>query len=175
MIFDIIFLIIFIWAAFKGFSKGLIYQLASLTALVLGIFGAVKLSELLTQVLISKFNMSGEYLPLISFALIFIVIIILVHLLGKILEKIVDAIALGFVNRLTGAVFNSIKAAFIISILLVFLNTINAQSRFLPQDQINNSIMYKPLSKLAPAIFPYLKFVDTKEIIEKPLPPEYDV
>jgi membrane protein required for colicin V production len=166
MVFDIIFLIIFIWACYKGFTKGFIYQLATLLALVLGIFGAVKFSQYLTPVLIEKFNMEGQYVPLVSFALIFLVIIVLVHLAGKLIEKMVEAVALGFLNRLAGAIFSSLKAAFIISVGLVVLNTVDSRSPFLPRDQIQNSIMYEPLSKLAPMVFPYLKFGSHKEIME---------
>lgn len=174
MIFDIIFIIIFIWACYKGFTKGLIYQLATLTALILGIFGAVKLSAYLTPILTEKFNMEGNYLPLLSFAIIFIAIVIIVHLIGKLLEKIVEAVALGFLNRLFGAIFSSAKAAFLISVSLVILNTIDSHSPFLPKTQIDHSIMYKPLSKLAPLIFPYLNFGVHPEIIEES-EPQYQV
>jgi membrane protein required for colicin V production len=168
MVFDIIFLIIFIWACYKGFTKGLVFQLASLAALILGIFGAVKLSEYLTPVLYEHLKIESEYLPLISFGIIFLVIVILVHLLGKLLEKVVEAVALGFLNRLSGAIFSSVKAAFLISIFLVILNNINSRSHFLPQSQIEQSKMYSPLSRLAPAVFPYLRFGVKIEIQEEP-------
>ncbi len=167
MVFDIIFLVIFIWASYKGFSKGLVFQLATLTALVIGIFGAVKFSEYLTPVLIERFNMGGEYLPLFSFAIIFLAIIVLVHFIGRLLEKIIEAVALGFINRLSGAIFSSVKAAFLISIVLVIFNTIESHSPFLPKAQINQSIMYKPLSRLAPLVFPYLNFGQHHEVIEE--------
>ena len=42
MVFDLVFLVILVWAAYRGFSKGVILQAATLLALVLGIFGAIK-------------------------------------------------------------------------------------------------------------------------------------
>ena len=40
---DIIFIIPIVWLAYKGFSKGLIIELATLAALVLGIYASLPL------------------------------------------------------------------------------------------------------------------------------------
>lgn len=167
MIFDVVFLIVLVWAAYKGFSKGVVLQAATLTALVLGIFGAIKFSGYTSALIIDNTDITGEYLPLISFALTFIIIVVLIHLLARIVEKLIEAVALGFINRLAGAIFSMTKYAFIISIILVVLNTIHAKYSFLPQEKINKSIMYKPLSKFAPGIFPYLHFDNPTEIFKE--------
>lgn len=166
MIFDLIFLVILVWAAYKGFSKGVIHQAATLVALILGIIGAIKFSGFTSALLIEKTSMTGEYMPLISFALTFIVIVIGVHFIAKLLEKLITAVALGFINRLAGAIFSMTKFAFIISIILVVLNTVHAKYSFLPEEKINKSLMYKPLSGFAPKIFPYLQFDNPSEIFE---------
>ena len=158
MIFDLVFLVILVWAAYRGFSKGVILQAATLLALILGIFGAIKFSDYTSAILIENTKMTGEYMPLISFALTFIAIVVVVHLLARIIERLVEAVALGFVNRLAGALFSMTKFAFIISIVLVVLNTIHANYSFLPENKISKSLMYKPLSKFAPGVFPYLHF-----------------
>ncbi len=167
MAFDLAFIIILIWAAYRGFTKGVIVQAASLAALILGIWGAIRFSDYTTQLLVEKTNMSGEYLPIISFALTFIVFVIAIHLLARILEKLVQAVALGIINRLAGALFSMTKYALVISGILVVLNTINAQNPFLPSDKINQSKMYRPLSRFAPSIFPYLKFNMSFDTIEE--------
>ena len=158
MVFDILFLIVFAYAIYVGFTKGLIIQIASLLALILGILGAIKFSGYVSIYLIQKFSMTGEYMPIISFALTFVIIVILVHLTARITEKLVEAVALGFVNRLLGVLFSLLKYAFIISVVLGLLNGINRRAQFLPQKQLQESHLYKPLSLLAPIIFPYLHF-----------------
>ncbi len=167
MAFDLAFIIVLIWAAYRGFTKGVIVQAASLAALILGIWGAVRFSDYTTQLLIEKTNMSGEYLPIISFALTFVVFVIAIHLLARVLEKLVQAVALGVINRLAGALFSMTKYALIISGLLVVLNTINTQKPFLPADKLEQSKMYIPLSRFAPSIFPYLKFNMSFDHIEE--------
>lgn len=164
---DLIFAILFLWAAYRGYSKGFIVQLATLAALLLGIIGAVMFSDLTSKLIIKKFDVSGQYLPIISFAVTFIVIVIVVHLLSKMLNKLVDAVALGLVNRLLGVVFSALKIGFIVSVLLVIINKVDHKYNFIPDDTKEKSLLYKPLSNFAPMIFPYLNFNTIREKLEK--------
>ena len=79
---DIIILLPLVYGLFRGFNKGFAIELATLAALVLGIYGAYKFSYITTIFLRDKFDMMGDYLPYVSFFLTFIVIVILVNLLG---------------------------------------------------------------------------------------------
>jgi membrane protein required for colicin V production len=155
---DILFLLLFGWAAFKGFSKGLILQLASLLALILGIYGAIKFSAYLSNFIKEEIHMNGEYLPIISFAIAFIVIVILIHLLARVVEKMIELVNLGIINRIFGAIFNMIKFALIISIFLVILYSFDQKISILSKKQIQNSFFYKPLLVFAPFIYPYFRY-----------------
>jgi membrane protein required for colicin V production len=158
MIFDIIFLALFALAAFKGYSKGFILQITSLAALILGIYGAIKLSSYVSGFLIDKFHLNADIVPIASFTLLFVAIVILINLLGRLLEKMADLSALGFFNRLLGALFNMVKYALIISVFLVILNNINRKTRFLPQKQMKSSFFYYPLTAITPMLYPYLRY-----------------
>jgi len=164
---DLIFAVILIWSAYRGFSKGFIIQLSTLAALLLGIFGAIKFSGLTANFLTEHFNINNDYIHIISFAITFVIIVILVHLLARMVEKLLKAVALGFVNRLLGIVFGVAKIAFIISVILVLVNKANRKYNFLPEEEIEKSILYEPLSDFAPMIFPYLQFDDWKDELEK--------
>lgn len=155
---DLVFIILLLWAVYKGFTKGLISQLATLAALLLGIFGAIKFSDFTSDLLIKNFEISGQYLPIISFAVTFIVIVIGVHLVAKMVDKLIEAVALGIINRLLGVLFSVLKIAFIISIILVFINKLDNRYNFIPDETKEKSLLYEPLSGLAPMIFPYLNF-----------------
>ena len=164
---DLVFAILLLWSAYRGFTKGFIVQLATLAALLLGILGAVLFSDLTSSLIIKKFEISGQYLPILSFAVTFIVIVIAVHLFAKMLNKLIDAIALGIVNRLLGVLFSLLKTAFIVSIILVLINKADNKFNFIPDDTKENSFLYKPLSNFAPMIFPYLNFDKIKEKFEE--------
>lgn len=164
---DLVFAILLLWAAYRGFTKGFIVQLATLAALLLGILGAVLFSDFTSELIIKKFDVSGQYLPILSFAITFIAIVIAVHLLAKALNKLIDAIALGIVNRLLGVLFSLLKTAFIVSIVLVLINKVDNKYNFIPDETKNESLLYMPLSNFAPMIFPYLNFDKIKEKFEE--------
>ncbi|MBI9054769.1 MAG: CvpA family protein [Bacteroidales bacterium] len=164
---DLVFGILLLWSAYRGFTKGFIVQLATLAALLLGILGAVLFSDFTSDLIIKKFEVSGQYLPILSFAITFIVIVIAVHLLAKMLNKLIDAIALGIVNRLLGVLFSLLKTAFIVSVILVLINKADNKFSFIPNETKEDSLLYKPLSNFAPMIFPYLNFDKIKEKIEE--------
>jgi membrane protein required for colicin V production len=166
--FDVIIAIFLLWSAYRGMTKGFLIMAASLAALILGVWGAIRFSHLTAAFLISSFGMQTKYLALISFALTFVIIVILVHLLSRALDKLVKAVALGIVNRLAGLLFGMLKTAFLISIFLVILNGINNRLPFIPEEHKENSLLYKPLSRLAPAIFPFLNFEEIKDRIPEP-------
>lgn len=158
MVFDLIFVIIFSWAIYKGYSRGFILQAATLAALILGIFGAIKFSDLTATIIIEKLHFNWQYMHILSFAITFIGIVVGIHFLARIFERLLKAISINFINRLLGVLFNLVKYAFIISAFLVVINGIDRHTHFLPEEKINQSILYRPLSLLAPLLFPYLHF-----------------
>jgi len=164
---DLVFLILLLWAAYKGFTKGFIIQLATLAALLLGIVGAIKFSDITSGYIVKHFEISQQYLQILSFAITFIIIVILVHFLARLINKLLDAIALGIVNRILGIIFSVLKTAFIISIVLVLVNKADKAYKFIPDQTKNNSLLYNPLSNFAPMIFPYLNFNKWKQQIEE--------
>jgi membrane protein required for colicin V production len=150
---DIILIILLGLGLIRGFTNGLVRELTSLAALILGIFGAIKFSDLTSSLLIEHFNLSGNYLPVLSFAITFVVIIIAVHFVGDMLDKFSKIPVLSMVNRLAGMVFGLLKTALIVSILLVILGALDKRAGFLPKDKIADSFLYEPVYNLAPFIF----------------------
>ena len=101
--------------------------------------------------------MNSSWTGVISFAVTFIVIVTVVYLVGKILDSVMKAISLGFINKTLGAVFGVLKTALILSVIFVFLNTIDEKKHFLPSATINNSFFYNPIADLVPSIFPVIE------------------
>lgn len=164
---DIIFLVPLLFALYMGFRKGLIHMIASLLALILGIVGAIKLRPLFASLLDSVFNISSEHVNVIAFAVAFVFIVLLVHLAAYLVDKLIRAVALNFVNRLLGMAFGLLVTAFVISMILWPINQVNAEKQIIKPEHLEGSLLYKPLSALAPAVFPYLKKQDWKEYVPK--------
>ncbi|MEX0987144.1 MAG: CvpA family protein [Bacteroidales bacterium] len=164
-ILDIILAIPLLWALYRGFRKGLVYMIASLTALVLGVLGAVRFHEPMGRLLENWFEINPEQLNLISFAVTFIIIVLTVHIAAYLVDKLIRAIALNLVNRAAGMVFGVFVTAFVVSIILMPVDAANSKKEFISADTIERSLLYKPLIKLAPALFPYLKKQEFRKLI----------
>jgi membrane protein required for colicin V production len=153
---DATIVIILILSMVMGFINGLIKEVASLAALVLGVWGAIKFSAFTAEKLYDYFDMSGQYVGVIAFIVTFGIIVVLIHFVGIIVNKLVDAAALTFVNRLLGILFGLLKSVLILSVLFVVLNSIDARKSFLPRETIEESMFYNPISDIAAAIFPII-------------------
>jgi len=157
---DIILGILIITAAVRGFMKGFIVELASFAALILGIWGGIYFSHFTAGYISRIFSWNPEYLWLVSFFITLILIVVVVHLIGMALDKLVEAMALGFLNHAAGLFFGIVKAAFILSILLVLFDKVDANNHVIPRNDKEKSRVYEPLKNFVPSVFPFLNFWD---------------
>ncbi len=164
---DFIIAAILAFALVRGFIKGLIIEVASILALILGIWGAIRFSGFVGQRLTEYFDLSTQYLGVIAFAITFIIIVLLVHLIANIIDKLLEAVALGIPVKILGAVFGVLKTALILSIIFVILNTFNEKKSFLPEQHLKGSILYYPISDFAPLLFPLIEGGDLIRSFEK--------
>ncbi len=154
---DIILAVPLLWFTYKGFTKGLIIELATLIALLLGIYVAAHFSNYTADFMMDKLDFHSQYMSIISFALTFILVVVLVMLFGKSLEKVINLLLLSFVNKLAGAAFGLIKVAFVISVLIMILGNFDAEDKIISKELQKGSLLYEPVKKIAPALFPMVK------------------
>ncbi|MBE0680248.1 MAG: CvpA family protein, partial [Bacteroidales bacterium] len=154
---DLIILAILAFGLIQGFIDGLIIEIAELAALVLGIYGAIHFSGWTAGKLMEWFDMQASWTGIVAFAFTFIAIVIVIYLIGKLIDSMMKAISLGFVVKALGAVFGVFKSALILSVIFVFLNTINEKKHFLPSATIARSFLYNPIADLVPSIFPIVE------------------
>ena len=162
--FDLILCIPLIWGAFNGFRKGLIIEVASLIALVAGIYGAMQLSFLVGNLINEHLDWSARLSQMAAFLITFILIVFLVHLIARGIQKLVKMIALGTINRVFGAIFGLLKYIVVVSSLLYFVNNIDKRYPFIPQIQKQESFLYKPISNIVPFVFPKLETYFEEEV-----------
>lgn len=153
---DIILGILIILSAIGGFKNGLITELASLAALIFGIWGAIQFSDITTELLIKYFDLKSNYLNIISFAVTFVVIVILVHIVAGVINNMVDAGMLGITNKLAGMIFGILRSILFLSIVLMVFDKIDEDVKILPEEVKERSRMYEPIKNVAPSIFPFI-------------------
>jgi membrane protein required for colicin V production len=154
---NIILLIPILWGFYKGFRKGLVVELASILAIILGIFACAKFSDVVASFLGTEVHsMSSVYLSIIADVVVFLGIIILVFFLAKRIENVAKALLLGWANRLLGGIFGAFKWALLISVLLYFFDVLNSKADIVNAETLQRSFVYTHLVLLAPWIMPAL-------------------
>lgn len=151
---DIIIAIPILWFGFKGFRKGFIVEIASLAALMLGLWGGIHFSNFVAEYITKWFTIKSDYVPLISFSVTFLLIVIMVFLIAKLIEKTVKSAGLGLPNRLAGAVLGAAKSIIIISIALLLLNKYDSTGVLIKNETKEKSLLYKPITNLIIKIYP---------------------
>jgi len=163
-IFDIVIAVILIVAFIRGFMKGFFVEIASLIALIGGIYGAIHFSYFAANILKKYVAWSENYIVLTAFAVTFIAIVIAVSSLGKVFTKMADFVALGFINKILGGVFALLKSVVILSVIFVFFARVNSTIPFVEKQTLDASILYAPVKEIVPTIFPaIIKEIDKKK------------
>jgi membrane protein required for colicin V production len=121
MIIDIICIILLLLAVIRGYQRGLIVGIFALLAIIIGLAAAMKLSIVVAGYLGDTVKISDRWLPVISFAVVFIGVVLLVRLGANAIEKAVQAITLGWLNRLGGIILYVVIYITAFSVILFYL------------------------------------------------------
>ena len=150
-----------------GFTKGLILSVASLVGLVGGIWAASHFSSLVADALAAQISWSENTIHMAALALTFLMVVVGVHLLAKLLEKTLELVALGLVNKLAGAAFGLLKVGLVMSFLIAMLNQWTGPRTWLPASEVP-SVLLGPVEAIAPALTP--AFSDLKRRAQENAP-----
>jgi membrane protein required for colicin V production len=155
-IFDIIIGALLLFAFVRGIMKGFFLEVSSLVAIISGVYIAIHYAYHLELYLAKStiVNWSDETNSIVAFAITFLVVIIVIIMIGKGLTKIADVAALGMLNKLLGGIFGTLKIALILSVIFTFFGSLNNTIPFIEQKTLDESFLYSPVKKIAPALFP---------------------
>ena len=151
---DIILGSLLLFGLIRGFMKGLFVEIASLIALIAGVYGAIHFSNFAAIFLDSKLDWNEKYINIVAFAVTFVIIVLVIALAGKALTKLANFAALGILNKLLGGVFGALKIGLILSVLLIVFDNMNNAIPFANEEDLEDSILYDPVKNMAPIIFP---------------------
>ena len=150
---DIILGGLILYGLVKGLMKGIFVEIASLIALIAGIYGAIHFSYFAGDFLSTKVDWDEKYINLTAFAITFVGIVVGVSLAGRFLTKIADFAALGVLNKILGAAFGALKFAVILGAVLVFFDKTNNTIEFIKKETIEKSVLYKPVKDIGAFVF----------------------
>ena len=150
---DIIVAVPLLYGLIKGFSNGLVKEVASLLALFIGVYVAINFSEYLEPKFINILDGSQEFVPVFAFVVLFLVSVLCIKILGFFIDKLTKVLALGIFSRIFGAVFGFSKVVVIFSFLLFVVadyNLVDKQSK-------EDSVLFEPLTDVVKIITPQLE------------------
>ncbi len=136
-----------------GLFRGLIKEVISIIILVSGIYFSKLLSPILAQWMVNGFDINIKAAQPLAFIIVFILVAILLVIIGKIIHKMVTGLSLGFFNSLLGGVFGGLKFALLVSVILILTDALNEKLDFMEEETKINSVLYKPIKKLAPDLW----------------------
>lgn len=155
---DIILLLPLLYGAFKGFSKGLIVEIATLLALVAGVYISIKFSGYTETFLRDFFHISSRYISYIALGITFLGVIIGISLLGKMLTKLADMMSLGLLNKLSGMLLGAVKWFVILCVLLLIVDALDDKFHFISEETKENSLLYQPFLTFAQQMYNTIRF-----------------
>ncbi|MDR1973996.1 MAG: CvpA family protein [Bacteroidales bacterium] len=137
---DIIFIIPVCWFGFSGLRKGFIMEIASLLAIVAGIYISYKFSHLVCEWL----HLTGSYANATAFVITLIAVMIGIFFLGKALDIFAKKLSLSFFNRLLGLALGFAKALLFCGVIVYLINCFDLVSN----ETRDNSLSFRWIESL---------------------------
>ncbi len=154
---DVLILIPLLLGFVFGLSKGFIREIISIAVIFIGIYGSKWLSPIAVSMLTGVFSVSEVVAKPLSFVVVFIAIALSLMVLAKSLDKLIENISLGGLNKLFGGLFGLLKYALVISLLINVFHILDSKISILKNETKSASILYQPMLDLAPVLWDEVK------------------
>ncbi len=151
---DILILVPVIYAGWKGFKHGLIIEVFTLLALVVGLYAGIHFSDYVAGVLKTSFDWHSKYVPVVSFTITFLGVGAMVYFAGKAIEKVVKVTGLTPINKGLGVFFSVLKMIYFISVIIILIESYDEKNDFFPETVKTDSMLYSPVKKVSTTTIP---------------------
>lgn len=150
---DFIIVLIVLIGALYGLIKGVFRQLGSLGGFVAGVLVSRLFGGSFASLLQQMFDLPAGVSRIAAYSLLFLLVYLICLQLMRLIHHISQQVALGWLDRLAGALFGALKYLVIFSILLNLVHIIDPKVRMLPAREVSTSHLYGYALRIAPALF----------------------
>jgi membrane protein required for colicin V production len=147
---DLVIVLLLIWGAVSGFSKGLLLEIFGIIAFVVGIIVGLKMLQWSIDWLAGHVDIHESIVPYVAFFILFVLVVVGINLMGRVVSKALHLTFLGIIDSMLGAVLGVVKWALAISVLFWVASTMELAR---PGGLLTQSWFYDQLAPLAPAFF----------------------
>lgn len=151
--FDILIVTILTYGLIRGIFRGLVREIASIVGILGGFYAAYTYYTRLAA-LTSDLIENPVYRNIISYLVIFSAVVVIVGILAVIIKYLLNIAYLGWVDRVSGALFGLLKAALVVCVLFIVLtaflpkgNAFIKDAALSPYVAGTSEVMAKVLSK----------------------------
>ena len=146
---DVLILLPLLIGLVRGLMKGLIVEITSIVAIILGFWGAKWWSATFASWLMQQFEWSETACIVVAYALLFAGITLALNIIARLLSKLFQKIQLGWLNRLLGGIFGTAKWGIVIVALVLCLHNLDKQFQFIQPELKEKSVVYTTLTPYA--------------------------
>ncbi len=137
----------------KGLFDGVVKQVVSIIALVVGIFFCGKAAMILKDYVIASGWFSPGSITMVSYILAFLLIILIITFAGRILHHLIGVTPLSVFNHLAGGVFGLVMVMLLSSLLFNVLEAVDPGSSLISVETKIESRYYYRLTEILPKIY----------------------
>jgi membrane protein required for colicin V production len=148
MIFDILFGLCLLIAFYRGWQKGLLWAVLQIAAVLIALPLSLKLTNSVSRFFVEQAGVESRFTFLLTFIVLFIGTMLLFRLVVKLFERTLDALMMGWINRLVGAVVYGLLLTFFFSTLV----WIGQESGLVKEETSATSKTVSYIAPVAPAV-----------------------
>ncbi len=167
---DIIILLPLLIGLVRGLMKGLVIEITSILAVVLGYVGSRMWGSIFAAWLMQQFAWPDAVCAVVAYALLFIAISLILHVLARFISKLFQKVSLGWLNRILGGLFGMLKWGLIVLILVLCVHRLDNQFHFFKEELKTESIIYMQAAPLSEKMWDKVKQqideVQTNELVD---------
>jgi membrane protein required for colicin V production len=154
--FDIFLALPLAYGIFQGFRKGLMLEVVSVFALILGFVLGLKLLTSAIPVVQGFIGTAYGLLPFISFLVVFVLIILGVRMVGILLKKVLDFTPFGTFDNVLGGILGGLKWCLSISLVLYVASMAGIG---VSENTLSQSVIYPFVAKSTPLALDVLGYI----------------
>ncbi|MEA2061795.1 MAG: CvpA family protein [Thermodesulfobacteriota bacterium] len=135
-IFDVFIIAVIAFCLIRGFFRGFIKEASSIVAVLSAFYGAFTYYPVLA-VKFETLIATPLYQNILSFFIIFCVVVVVVNLAAALIRYLLRIVFLGWVDRCCGIIFGALKGIIIVSILFVLMTSfLPGKNKFLAESAL---------------------------------------
>lgn len=150
---DFIIVLVVLVGALYGLIKGVFRQLGSLGGFVVGILVSRLLGGSFASLLQQMFDLPAGVSRIVAYSLLFLLVYLVCLQLMRLIHHLSHQVALGWLDRLGGALFGAFKYLVILSILLNLVHIVDSKVKLLSAREVSTAHFYGYTLRIAPALF----------------------